>query len=167
MAGLLESMRASHEQVEKLERLVATELNKLAANSSSRHDNDYAQLLHSHRVADLTDRIIQVTRTLVESYETQDHLVSDVDLLGASNPFEAFYHRLGEVRSSHSHNYNDRATVDDDDMSMVHKEIRFSGEEGMGRYLDLVAKPAWVQWCHPAPLKKICTKKVSIYKIRS
>ena len=97
----------------------------------------YGNYSNSHHIEDLTDRIIQVTRTRVQSYDTRDHLFSNVDFLGASNPFEAPYHRLGEIYSSHHHNHNNRVTVYDDGISLVHKEIRFSREEGMGRYVDL------------------------------
>jgi len=45
--------------------------------------------------------------------------------------------------------------------------MQMTKEEKLFYRMKTVAKPAWVQWCHPTPLKKLCTKKLVYIKYKA
>ncbi|XP_074291696.1 splicing factor SF3a60 homolog isoform X1 [Silene latifolia] len=136
---LLEVTRSSHEEVERLERLVAKELTNDPTSSKDR-------LYQSHRVRFMLDQIINTSHKLVEIYEDKDNARKDeIAALGGhtafgTNVFSAFYDRLKEIRDYHRRHPAVRAVDADEEYEQMFKEdpvLDFSGEEGFGRYLDL------------------------------
>eukprot|EP00252_Welwitschia_mirabilis_P025296 TRINITY_DN7840_c0_g1_i1.p1 TRINITY_DN7840_c0_g1~~TRINITY_DN7840_c0_g1_i1.p1 ORF type:complete len:506 (+),score=90.10 TRINITY_DN7840_c0_g1_i1:171-1688(+) len=137
---LLEVTRATHEDVERLERLIVKDLQREPSSSRDR-------LYQSHRVRNMVDQIIDNTHRLIEVYEDKDSSRKDeIAALGGQIPgtqnqnvFGAFYDRLKEIREYHRRHPNARA-VDVEDPEEILKEeplIEFSGEEAFGRYLDM------------------------------
>ncbi|KGN58266.1 splicing factor SF3a60 homolog [Cucumis sativus] len=135
---LLEVTRSSHEEVERLERLIVKELQNEPASGKDR-------LLQSHRVRSMIDTIMSTTEKLVEIYEDKDSARKDeIAALGGqttsgTNVFSAFYDRLKEIREYHRRHPAARVVdvSEDDGLLKEEPQIEFSGEEAFGRYLDL------------------------------
>ncbi|KAJ6881488.1 splicing factor SF3a60 [Populus alba x Populus x berolinensis] len=136
---LLEVTRASHEEVERLERLVVKDLQNEPANNKDR-------LFQSHRVGNMIDNIITTTEKLVEIYEDKDNARRDeIAALGGqtamgTNVFSAFYDRLKEIREYHRRHPAARVVDANEDYEAMLKEepvIEFTGEEAFGKYLDM------------------------------
>ncbi|KAJ6376079.1 hypothetical protein OIU77_000950 [Salix suchowensis] len=136
---LLEVTRASHEEVERLERLIVKDLQNEPANNKDR-------LFQSHRVRNMIDNIISTTEKLVEIYEDKDNARRDeIAALGGqtamgTNVFSAFYDRLKEIREYHRRHPAARAVdVNEDYEAMLKEEpvIEFTSEEAFGKYLDM------------------------------
>ncbi|CAO2838646.1 unnamed protein product [Amaranthus hypochondriacus] len=136
---LLEVTRGSHEEVERLERLIVKEFQNEPASSKDR-------LYQSHRVRFMIDHIVSNTDKLVEIYEDKDNARKDeIAALGGqtatgTNVFSAFYDRLKEIREYHRRHPSARVVDAGEEYEQMFKEdpvLDFSGEEGFGRYLDL------------------------------
>ncbi|KAJ8435174.1 hypothetical protein Cgig2_028360 [Carnegiea gigantea] len=136
---LLEVTRASHEEVERLERLIVKELQNESASSKDR-------LYQSHRVRNMIEQIISTTDKLVDIYEDKDNARKDeIAALGGqtatgTNVFSAFYDRLKEIREYHRRHPAARVVDAGEEYEQMFKEdpiLDFSGEEAFGRYLDL------------------------------
>ncbi|KAH7557788.1 hypothetical protein JRO89_XS11G0220500 [Xanthoceras sorbifolium] len=136
---LLEVTRASHEEVERLERLVVKDLQTEPASNKDR-------LFQNHRVRNMIDTIISTTEKLVEIYEDKDSARKDeIAALGGqtatgTNVFSAFYDRLKEIREYHRRHPAARVVDANEEFDYLLKEehaIEFSGEEAFGRHLDL------------------------------
>ncbi|KAL0299670.1 UNVERIFIED_CONTAM: Splicing factor SF3a60 [Sesamum calycinum] len=139
---LLEVTRASHEEVERLERLVVKDLQTDPPTNKDR-------LHQSHRVRNMIEQITSTTHKLIEIYEDKDNARKDeIAALGGQsstsanvNVFSAFYDRLKEIREYHRRHPAARYVVDtNDEYEQLLKEepvIEFTGEEAFGRYLDL------------------------------
>ncbi|XP_021764140.1 splicing factor SF3a60 homolog [Chenopodium quinoa] len=136
---LLELTRGSHEEVERLERLIVKELQNEGASSRDR-------LLQSHRVRFMIEHILSTTDKLVEIYEDKDGARKDeIAALGGqtatgTNVFSAFYDRLKEIREYHRRHPSARVIDAEEEYEQMFKEdplLDFSGEEASGRYLDL------------------------------
>ncbi|VFQ73679.1 unnamed protein product [Cuscuta campestris] len=93
---LLEVTRASHEEIERLERVIVKDLQTEPATNKDR-------LYQSHPVRNVIERIIDTTHRLVDIYEDKDGVRKDeIAALGGqtatgSNMYSAFYDRLKEV----------------------------------------------------------------------
>ncbi|CAN1264089.1 Splicing factor SF3a60 homolog [Linum perenne] len=137
---LLEVTRASHEEVERLERLIVKEFQTDPTSSKDR-------LLQSHRVRNMIEEIVSTSHKLVDIYEDKDHARKDeIAALGGqtasgTNVFSAFYDRLKEIREYHRRHPAARGVVDVTDQyeALLKEEpvIEFTGEEAHGKYLDL------------------------------
>lgn len=136
---LLELTRASHEDVERFERLIVKDLQNEPASNKDR-------LSQSHRVRHMIDQITSTTHKLVEIYEDKDNARKDeIAALGGqtatgTNVFSAFYDRLKEIREYHRRHPSARVIDTTDEYEQLLEEepqIEFSGEEAYGRYLDL------------------------------
>ncbi|PIN20512.1 Splicing factor 3a, subunit 3 [Handroanthus impetiginosus] len=139
---LLEVTRASHEEVERLERLIVKDLQTEPPTNKDR-------LYQSHRVRNMIEQITETTHKLIEIYEDKDNARKDeIAALGGQsstsanvNVFSAFYDRLKEIREYHRRHPAARYVVDtNDEYEQLLKEepvIEFTGEEAFGRYLDL------------------------------
>ncbi|KAL2226966.1 UNVERIFIED_CONTAM: Splicing factor SF3a60 [Sesamum indicum] len=139
---LLEVTRASHEEVERLERLIVKDLQSDPPTNKDR-------LYQSHRVRNMIEQITSTTHKLIEIYEDKDNARKDeIAALGGQsstsanvNVFSAFYDRLKEIREYHRRHPAARYVVDtNDEYEQLLKEepvIEFTGEEAFGRYLDL------------------------------
>ncbi|KAJ6760296.1 SPLICING FACTOR SF3A-RELATED [Salix purpurea] len=136
---LLETTRASHEEVERLERLIVKDLQNEPANNKDR-------LFQSHRVRNMIENIITTTEKIVEIYEDKDNARKDeIAALGGqtamgTNVFSAFYDRLKEIREYHRRHPAARVVDANEDYEAMLKEepvIEFTGEEAFGKYLDM------------------------------
>ncbi|PIA54844.1 hypothetical protein AQUCO_00901023v1 [Aquilegia coerulea] len=136
---LLEVTRASHEEIERFERLIVKDLQKEPSTSRER-------LSQNHRVRTMIDTITSTTQKLVEIYEDNDNARKDeIAALGGqtekgTNVFNAFYDRLKEIREYHRRHPNARVIDASEEYEELLKEephIGFSGEEGHGKYLDM------------------------------
>ncbi|KAK4759057.1 hypothetical protein SAY87_020358 [Trapa incisa] len=136
---LLEVTRAAHEEVERLERLIVKDFQNEPASNKDR-------LFQSHRVRLMIDTISATTEKLIEIYEDKDGARKDeIAALGGqtatgTNVFSAFYDRLKEIREYHRKHPAARVVDVDEDFEALLKEepqVEFSGEEAMGRYLDM------------------------------
>ncbi|XP_027103575.1 splicing factor SF3a60 homolog [Coffea arabica] len=136
---LLEVTRASHEEVERLERLIVKDLQTEPPTARER-------LYQSHRVRNMIEQITETTNKLVEIYEDKDNARKDeIAALGGqtatgTNVFSAFYDRLKEIREYHRRHPAARVIDANDEYEQILREepqIEFSGEEASGRYLDL------------------------------
>ncbi|CAN1751173.1 Splicing factor SF3a60 homolog [Linum perenne] len=137
---LLEVTRASHEEVERLERLIVKEFQTDPTSSKDR-------LLQSHRVRNMIEEIVSTSHKLVDIYEDKDHARKDeIAALGGqtasgTNVFSAFYDRLKEIREYHRRHPAAHGVVDVTDQyeALLKEEpvIEFTGEEAHGKYLDL------------------------------
>ncbi|CAI0412856.1 unnamed protein product [Linum tenue] len=136
---LLETTRASHEEVERLERLIVKEFQNDPTSSKDR-------LLQSHRVRNMIDTIVSTSHKLVDIYEDKDQARKDeIAALGGqtasgTNVFSAFYDRLKEIREYHRRHPAARVVDVDEQYEALLKEepvIEFTGEEAHGKYLDL------------------------------
>ncbi|CAK9151619.1 unnamed protein product [Ilex paraguariensis] len=128
---LLEGTRASHEEVERLERLIVKDLQNEPSSNKDR-------LFQSHRVRNMIDQITTTTHKLVEIYEDRDNARKDeIAALGGqtatgTNVFSAFYDRLKEIREYHRRHPAARVVDATDEYEQLLKEepqIEFSGEE--------------------------------------
>ncbi|KAL1532018.1 splicing factor SF3a60 [Salvia divinorum] len=138
---LLEVTRASHEEVERLERLVVKDLQTEPPTNKDR-------LYQSHRVRNMIEQIMDTSHKLVDIYEDKDNARKDeIAALGGQsstsanvNVFSAFYDRLKEIREYHRRHPASRYVDTTDEYEHLLKEepvIEFTGEEAFGRYLDL------------------------------
>ncbi|OVA11319.1 zinc finger protein [Macleaya cordata] len=136
---LLEVTRASHEEVERLERLIVKDLQHEPTSNRER-------LFQNHRVRNMIESITTTTGKLIEIYEDKDNARKDeIAALGGqtasgTNVFSAFYDRLKEIREYHRRHLNARVVDASEEYEELLKEeprVEFSGEEGYGRYLDL------------------------------
>ncbi|XP_075493797.1 splicing factor SF3a60 homolog [Primulina tabacum] len=138
---LLEVTRASHEEVERLERIIVKDLQTEPPTNKER-------LYQSHRVRNMIDQITSTTHKLIEIYEDNDNARKDeIAALGGQsstganvNVFSAFYDRLKEIREYHRRHPAARYVDTTDEFEQLLKEepvIEFTGEEASGRYLDL------------------------------
>ncbi|MCI01674.1 splicing factor 3A subunit 3-like [Trifolium medium] len=127
---LLEVTRSAHEEVERLERLIAKDLQNDPTSNKDR-------LFRSHRVRNMIDTISSTTERLVEIYDDKDNARKDeIAALGGQtatgiNVFSAFYDRLKEIREYHRKHPVARVVDANDDFEALLKEepqIEFSGE---------------------------------------
>ncbi|XP_073123674.1 splicing factor SF3a60 homolog [Henckelia pumila] len=138
---LLEVTRASHEEVERLVRIVVKDLQSEPPTNKDR-------LYQSHRVRNMIEQITSTTHKLIEIYEDYDNARKDeIAALGGQSSaganisvFSAFYDRLKEIREYHRRHPAARYVDTTDEFEQLLKEepvIEFTGEEAFGRYLDL------------------------------
>ncbi|OWM79634.1 hypothetical protein CDL15_Pgr023046 [Punica granatum] len=127
---LLEVTRASHEEVERFERLIVKDLQNEPATNKDR-------LFQSHRVRHMIDTITATTEKLIEVYDDKDGARKDeIAALGGqtatgTNVFSAFYDRLKEIREYHRKHPAARVVDTNEEFEELLKEepqIEFSGE---------------------------------------
>eukprot|EP00243_Klebsormidium_subtile_P004114 TRINITY_DN17896_c0_g1_i1.p2 TRINITY_DN17896_c0_g1~~TRINITY_DN17896_c0_g1_i1.p2 ORF type:complete len:517 (+),score=201.30 TRINITY_DN17896_c0_g1_i1:191-1741(+) len=136
---LLEQTRAHHEEIEKLERLIARDW---LTNESQSHKD---KLYQGHRVKGFLEAIASTSAKLVEIYEDVDGArKEEIAALGGlqaenQNVFSAYYDRMKEIRDYHRRHPSAR-TVEQEDLDARIKaepHVYFTGEEALGRFLDL------------------------------
>ncbi|KAL9262629.1 Splicing factor SF3a60-like protein, partial [Drosera capensis] len=129
---LLEVTRASHEEVERLERLVVKEFQAEPASTKE-------GLYRDHRVRLMIEQIMSTTHNLIGIYEDKDGSRKDeIAALGGkmgtgtgTNVFSAFYDRLKEIREYHRRHPAARAVDAGEEYELMFKEdpqLDFSGE---------------------------------------
>ncbi|KAL5709675.1 hypothetical protein ACHQM5_020335 [Ranunculus cassubicifolius] len=141
-ATLLEQTRSYHEEIERMERIIGKDL-------QNQSNSDRDRLIQNHRIKTLIDSITSTTQKLIEIYDDRDNSRKDEiatafggnkDLLNVS-AFKLFYDRLHDIHGYYRRYPNSSSIVEGNDyeerLLRIVPEVRFSGEEGFGRYLDL------------------------------
>ena len=133
----LEQMREAHEEVERLERFIASDFKTDAITRKER-------LLQNHRVNRALDEMVSKTKRLRAAYEDADGArAEEIAALGGAGEeaYGAFYDRLKETREYHRAYPGFHAPTSEDFLAPFKSDRapEFSGEEHGGRYLDLHA----------------------------
>ena len=147
MQSVIEDTRAQHEEVDHLEKELTALLTSVDEHSTHRQ-----RLAAHHRAADLVGRITSRSQSLTHFYLPEnDERTREIDALvggGAEGgDVQEFYARLGKLKDYHR-KYPDVAreivssarTVDFAALEAGRQDwldIKFSGEEALGRYFDL------------------------------
>lgn len=134
---LLEQTRAAHEEVERLERFIASDFKTDAITHKER-------LLQNHRVNRALDEMVSKTKRLRSAYEDADGArAEEMAAMGGAGEeaYGAFYDRLKETREYHRAYPGFHAPTSEDFLAPFKSDRapEFSGEEHGGRYLDLHA----------------------------
>eukprot|EP00798_Chlamydomonas_sp_ICE-L_P018774 gene18774-25310_t len=133
--NLIEQTRGLHEDIERLERLNAKDLKQ----EDKTHKG---KLMQGHRVRKRLDMMQEASRKLVKMYEDDDNSRrGEIAALASAdgNAFGIFYDRLKEVRDYHRRFPSNDVTEAENDEAALKQEphVEFTGEEGLGRTLDL------------------------------
>ena len=131
---LLEETRQQHEDMERLERLIVTEFKR----ETKTHKE---KLLQGYRVRQMLDTLQQRAKSLTSVYGDADGArKQEIASLRGDNVFSNFYDRLKDTRDYHRRFGGAEELTGPDDGSALlgpDPQMTFSGEEGMGRFLDL------------------------------
>jgi len=142
MESLLDMQRTCHEERERCTGMMLRE-----SMSEKRSQREFIN--SNQRMRSLLDRYQTATQKLVSAYSNEDGERSkEIQAIGGPNEFAEFYSRLKTLKDIHRKNPNETArplTLEFQEMidfihdpERVEKEIvRFSGEEGYGKYLDM------------------------------
>lgn len=136
----IEQIRALHEDSERLERLIVKDYRQ--GDVKGHRD----KMMQNHRVRRRLDQIQEVSRKLLRAYKDGedecDARREEIAALGAveqTKVFANFYERLKDVRDYHRRFPVHDVTGPEDDSAALKEEpvVPFTGEEGLGRYLDM------------------------------
>ncbi|GLC47372.1 hypothetical protein PLESTM_002065900 [Pleodorina starrii] len=134
MAETLLEQTPLHEDMERHERIIVKDLKQDAKSHKDK-------LMQSHRVRKRLDQIQDAARKLMRIYEDEDKArKEEIESLGGEDKvFSKFYDRLKEIREYHRKFLSNDLTEAEDDTPLLKEEpqVEFTGEEGLGRYLDL------------------------------
>ncbi|KAJ3051597.1 hypothetical protein HK097_007378 [Rhizophlyctis rosea] len=153
MESILEQQRKAHEEIERLENAATAEL----LQKSKTHKD---KLMQEQRVNKSLERIQSRSQFLLDLYEDQDGArKSEIMAISGATDFGEFYERLKKLKDYHRRYPNE--TVEPLELELVpdvEKEEQeldnmFSGEEGMGKYLDLHA--IFEQYVNLKDVKKV------------
>lgn len=147
MNSIIEDARQNAEEIDNFEKSLTNQLLSLSAKNLTHRE----KLSTSHRAADLASRIVSRSQSLLTSLApSNEERTREIDALvgsgEAGGDLAEFYQRLAKVKEYHR-KYPDVANV-----TITGKEVdfaaleggdeewldkKFTGEEGIGRYLDL------------------------------
>ncbi|KAI9209555.1 uncharacterized protein BJ171DRAFT_560888 [Polychytrium aggregatum] len=139
MDTILERQRHAHEEIERLEAAMVQEL----VEPGKTHKE---KLQTEHRVLKLLERSQDKSAELLKLYEDEHGLgKAELQAIAGSNEFAEFYERLKTIKDYHRKYPNEIVEPMELSFRNIHNpeqedeemEVLFSGEEGMGRYLDL------------------------------
>lgn len=155
MSSSLEDLRQTHEDIETLKHLASCALQsrtsipishpRLAALSHPLPTLRSAEQLASDTVRLAAEKSLSLCSTYSEENDTLNRIHAD---LSAVDPLSAFYAKLRDIRDAHraaaldanlSRTVLTEAERDAALLHQAHRPVDFSGEEGNGRYLDLMA----------------------------
>lgn len=146
MPSTLEELRQTHEDVEILRHLASCALQSRTS-APATHPRLALYSLPTPRAAEqLTSDLIRLANerssVLSEAYESPDTLQTITNDLDAADPLSLFYSRLRDLREAHrvADGGIGTETTERDGVLVreAKREVFFSGEEGDGRYLDLM-----------------------------
>eukprot|EP00026_Physarum_polycephalum_P003324 Phypoly_transcript_03334.p1 GENE.Phypoly_transcript_03334~~Phypoly_transcript_03334.p1 ORF type:complete len:546 (-),score=135.59 Phypoly_transcript_03334:77-1714(-) len=129
---LLERTRSSHEDLERLNRVLVAELKETPKNHKDGVDQ-------SHRINSILDRIVETGATLERIYTDADGSRKDgIAAIAGSGPslYSLFYDRLREIKEYHR-KYPNLEVERPENLHIPTPNISFSGEEKYGKYVDL------------------------------
>ncbi|KAI7907060.1 uncharacterized protein BX663DRAFT_426963 [Cokeromyces recurvatus] len=143
MDNILEKQRSAHEVIEQLEQAIVDQYMEDAKTHRER-------LFNEHAVNKFLTRISEKSAYLAELYEDKDGLrQSEMESLSGSSDFNEFYERLKVIKEHHRKYPNEPVELPEIEFTNMVKrkeeedfeelEKLFSGEESLGRYLDLNA----------------------------
>jgi splicing factor 3A subunit 3 len=131
---LLEETRQQHEDMERLERLIVEEFKRETRTHKEK-------LMQGYRVRQMLDTLQQRAKGLANIYEDADGArEQEIASLRGDDVFSNFYDRLKYTRDYHrKFGGTDELTGPENGAALLGSEpqLSFSGEEGMGRFLDL------------------------------
>ena len=131
---LLETTRQQHEDMERIERLIVEEFKR----ETKTHKD---KLLQGYKVRQMLDTLQQRATSLTSIYDDADGArKQEIAALRGDNVFSNFYDRLKDTRDYHRRFGGvDELTGAEDGAALLGAEpqLSFSGEEGVGRFLDL------------------------------
>jgi splicing factor 3A subunit 3 len=131
---LLEETRQAHEDMERLERLIVAEFKRERRTHKEK-------LLQGYHVRQMLDTLQQRASSLAAIYDDADGTRKrDIAALRGENVFSNFYDRLKDTRDYHRRfGGTEELTGPEDDAALARADpvLSFSGEEGLGRFLDL------------------------------
>lgn len=131
---LLEETRQAHEDMERLERLIVAEFKRETRTHKEK-------LLQGYRVRQMLDTLQSRAASLAGIYDDADGARKrDIAALRGDNVFSNFYDRLKDTRDYHRRfGGAEELTGAEDDAALAGPDptLSFSGEEGLGRFLDL------------------------------
>ncbi|KAG1663564.1 hypothetical protein FOA52_013184 [Chlamydomonas sp. UWO 241] len=132
---LLEQTRALHEDLERMERIIVKDFKQEVKTYVDK-------LQQNHRVRKRLGSMQEAASKLLRIYEDDDGSRKE-DIAGLAQTeggsFTAFYDRLKEVKDYYRRFPTDEVTEAENDEHLLKEEPRleFSGDEGLGRFLDL------------------------------
>ncbi|KAI8909627.1 hypothetical protein EDD86DRAFT_226161 [Gorgonomyces haynaldii] len=140
MESQLELIRQTHEEIDQLERASVSQLLK----KSKQHRD---QLLQEHRVNGYLTNMAEKSKFLVELYKDKTGTLKDeIATTNSAQEFVAFYQRLKTIKEHFKATgnesvraFNPDQLVKDAEFEQNELEALFTGEEGLGRHLDLNA----------------------------
>jgi splicing factor 3A subunit 3 len=131
---LLEETRQQHEDMERLERLIVEEFKRETRTHKEK-------LMQGYRVRQMLDTMQQRAKGLTDIYQDADGArKQEIASLRGDDVFGNFYDRLKYTRDYHrKFGGADELTGPENGAALLGSEphLAFSGEEGMGRFLDL------------------------------
>lgn len=126
----LEIARNNHEVTELCDQAIASLLDK-------KPQGQKAKTWHQHDISNLLDVISKLNNELDEMYDDKDsQMKEELQSMRGQNIFSSFYETLKSTREYHSrfpHLLYDNETK----LPVIPVDIKFSGEEIYGKYLDL------------------------------
>ncbi|TDH67544.1 hypothetical protein CCR75_006927 [Bremia lactucae] len=128
---VLEQLRAEQEEIEALERAIVATLGDKPRNHRSR-------VLHGHKVSNLLTEVTKHSKHTKELYDDEDGIFTEetTNMRGRA-VFTSFYEHLKAIRSFHRKYPNSVVSHELDFAEALHPNVQFSGEERLGKYVDL------------------------------
>lgn len=164
--AILEQQRRAHEEVERLEDLVVRDIINTSSSHhihptqshsiDNQNQNDSGavpkkrrykdRLAHEHRITRYLEQIQEKSKFLLDSYEDSDGLRrAEINAISGATEFSEFYKRLKDIKDHHRRYPNE--VVEPMELQFMRQEkkreedgeldLLFSGEERLGRCLDL------------------------------
>lgn len=135
----LEIARNNHEVTELCEQAISALLDK-------KPQGQKAKTWHQHEISNFLDVISKLNTELDEIYEDKDdQMKEELQTMRGQNIFSSFYETLKSTREYHSrfpHLQYDNETK----VPITPVNVKFSGEEIYGKYLDL--HPFYLRFCN-------------------
>ncbi|OQS07777.1 splicing factor 3A, partial [Thraustotheca clavata] len=131
-SAVLELLRAGHEDIESIERVIVSILNEKPRNHKAR-------VLHGHKVSQLLNSAAERSREVLDLYDDKEGaLKEEIDTLHGRANFTSFYDQLKSIREFHRKYQNVEVSHEPSCIAAaMEPNIPFSGEERFGKYLDI------------------------------
>ncbi|KAK9375922.1 uncharacterized protein V1513DRAFT_441259 [Lipomyces chichibuensis] len=144
--SILESQRYALEDLDRLEKAIADRF----LDTPRTHRDRISQ---EHEIVSFLDRIQHQSKFLIDSFEDahagRAHEIANVQG-GEISQFDEFYKQLKSIKDFHrrypnepvenlEENYRKKRRTDDDSPDLDTIDTMFTGEEGLGKYFDLIA----------------------------
>ncbi|KAK9353423.1 hypothetical protein V1523DRAFT_411027 [Lipomyces doorenjongii] len=144
--SILEGQRYALEDLDRLEKAIA---DRFLDNPRTHRD----RISQEHEIASFLDRIQHQSKFLLDSFEDArgERARETANLQGGElSQFDEFYKQLKSIKDFHrrypnepvenlEENYRKKRRTDDDSVDLDTIDTMFTGEEGLGKYFDLIA----------------------------